>query len=552
MQSEERIPITIGIVGHLDAIITEEHERKIVELFDDLHANFPNSPLYLFSQLAKGADTAIANLFIQTKQKTKRAYQLIAPLPYDKDKYEAHFDEPSKQVFNHLLSQSRKSFVLNRYDEQHLDHLYREGGRFVADSSIILLAIVEKDAVNKTGGTADLVNYKTNGTFNADDVDGLFDMRGLVLELDCARASSKTKRNPILASEPLLSVIKNSDNTSILKALQKIDDLNSIVPHPLQSKSEMELYPEVKGLHNEQLLLRRFYGITNTGAERHHRFSNWVLGSLFIIGPVTVGFFDLYKDHNFAPVLLIITSLLIGLAIAIFYYNDEKKHHSKFLENRILSEALRIQFFWSIGGINENISSYILRIHNTEYNWIKYLLSAIYGVCYTSDIPPTPTNNIVRHWINDQFAFFENRINLLNKKLNSYKHLSRATLWPGVLIIIPLFLICYLKNEGKEKEEWLKGLTIAMGLLISAAASFKAYSEKKGFHQIINQYELMKSIYSKSAHKIEHIMSMTTSPEEKNLAIKKIYLLAGKEALIENGNWYLIFKEKEPEVQIGG
>jgi hypothetical protein len=34
--------------------------------------------------------------------------------------------------------------------------------------------------------------------------------------------------------------------------------------------------------------------------------------------------------------------------------------------------------------------------------------------------------------------------------------------------------------------------------------------------------------------------------------INKIYFLAGKEALIEKGNWYIIFKEKEAGMEIGG
>jgi hypothetical protein len=28
-----------------------------------------------------------------------------------------------------------------------------------------------------------------------------------------------------------------------------------------------------------------------------------------------------------------------------------------------------------------------------------------------------------------------------------------------------------------------------------------------------------------------------------------LFFVVGKEALIENGNWYLIFKEREPEIK---
>jgi hypothetical protein len=31
--------------------------------------------------------------------------------------------------------------------------------------------------------------------------------------------------------------------------------------------------------------------------------------------------------------------------------------------------------------------------------------------------------------------------------------------------------------------------------------------------------------------------------------MKKLFFVIGKEALIENGNWYLILKEEKPEIE---
>jgi len=31
--------------------------------------------------------------------------------------------------------------------------------------------------------------------------------------------------------------------------------------------------------------------------------------------------------------------------------------------------------------------------------------------------------------------------------------------------------------------------------------------------------------------------------------LRELFFVIGKEALIENGSWYLIFKEKEPEIE---
>ncbi len=40
-------------------------------------------------------------------------------------------------------------------------------------------------------------------------------------------------------------------------------------------------------------------------------------------------------------------------------------------------------------------------------------------------------------------------------------------------------------------------------------------------------------------------------PGERNSYFRELFFVIGKEALIENGIWYLIFKEKEPEIEVG-
>jgi hypothetical protein len=44
-----KIPITVGIIGHLDAIITNKHNEIIKKLFNDISTKYPNSPVTLFS-----------------------------------------------------------------------------------------------------------------------------------------------------------------------------------------------------------------------------------------------------------------------------------------------------------------------------------------------------------------------------------------------------------------------------------------------------------------------------------------------------------------------
>ena len=134
-----KIPITIGIIGHRDAILTKDHFSKLEKVFDDLHIKYPKSPIVLFSQLAEGADTAVADFFLNLKEKIGRAYSLVVPLPFNLKDYRGRFPKSELSKFDSLLKKSDRYFVINNDDKIPVNDLYRQGGQFVADNSLICL-----------------------------------------------------------------------------------------------------------------------------------------------------------------------------------------------------------------------------------------------------------------------------------------------------------------------------------------------------------------------------------------------------------------------------
>jgi hypothetical protein len=71
----------------------------------------------------------------------------------------------------------------------------------------------------------------------------------------------------------------------------------------------------------------------------------------------------------------------------------------------------------------------------------------------------------------------------------------------------------------------------------------------KGYDQLLNQYELMNVLYQKAEIKINGTDFTIPETEEQLAWLKELFFIIGKEALIENGNWYLILKEKEPGIE---
>ncbi|HEN20643.1 MAG TPA: hypothetical protein ENN86_01380, partial [Desulfobacteraceae bacterium] len=162
----ERIPITVGVVGHLDVITTDEHRMQIEKLFKDLAARYPNSPIHLFSSIAEGADRYVANIFLDIKRGNEEyqdRFELIVPIPFKAEEYKEDFDDASDIEFDELLKQAKRSFTVGdeRSGKDRPDQ-YLETGKLVADSSLILIAMWD-GKIGKKGGTADIVNYKLTG-----------------------------------------------------------------------------------------------------------------------------------------------------------------------------------------------------------------------------------------------------------------------------------------------------------------------------------------------------------------------------------------------------
>ena len=91
------------------------------------------------------------------------------------------------------------------------------------------------------------------------------------------------------------------------------------------------------------------------------------------------------------------------LATVIYLYSKTADNHKKYLYYSTSAEALRIQFYWNIAGINKNVSDYILRIHRQDFTWIKYIMSAIYGVTFNNkNITSESINDLIYNWVENQ------------------------------------------------------------------------------------------------------------------------------------------------------
>ena len=374
MLISDRIPITIGVIGHLDVITTEVTSMQIERFFRDLATAYPHSPIHLFSSIAEGADRYVAEIFLKLKRDNEEyqgRFELIVPMPFDHEEYKEDFDDTSDREFESLLKQAKRSFTVS-LDGNGTDraHQYLRAGKLIADSSLILIALWDGKP-GKKGGTADIVKYKITGD---DDTvaESTFEYDGTVFVLPSEREHSSAHIEEKHDSKEYLSVELVQKDATLKVALDKIDAINRnslSINKPDLEKSQSYLFDNPEKLDLPQRSLLTWYSILDQLSLKSRRRELQVTAWLFVLGLFFILFLEIYSNIWVNKIILAVTMLILVLATVITIYSRVKKDHEKYLYNRTLAEALRIQFYWNYAGIQKNVSDYILRIHRKEFTW---------------------------------------------------------------------------------------------------------------------------------------------------------------------------------------
>src|SRR5262249_21776793 len=142
-------------------------EALVRQVFSDVRAQHPHTPLVLLSPLAEGADRLVARIALEHEA------ILIVPMPLPQDLYEQDFSTPeSLTEFRALLAKaehfamplasgSTRRGVEERGEDRDLQ--YALVGAYVARHCQLLIALWDGEASTKPGGTAQVVKYRLSG-----------------------------------------------------------------------------------------------------------------------------------------------------------------------------------------------------------------------------------------------------------------------------------------------------------------------------------------------------------------------------------------------------
>ena len=544
MEDTGKIPITVGIIGSPDIVVTHKHRIQIEDLFRDLASAYPHSPFCLFSTLTSDVDRFTANLFMNLKasnEKYKEKFELFIPLTLD----DRRFDDTDKEARELLKKAKRKFYILSDDKKSDQSHLNYDLLKFVADNSLILIALW--DGSDEKGGISDIINYKRFGDEN-DVAKSTFEYEGNVFIMPCDRVNGEIS-GIAKNSEINLSLIQVLEDSTIRQALDKIEEINTDslkIDNDTLIKSQNNLIGNREELLDSQKSILNIYSVLDILSLHYHKRYNSTIIWLFITGLFIIMSFGIYTNLWLNEITLTIAIALILLAGVIYFYSQVTKDLTKYIYNRTLAEALRIQFYWNVAGINSNVSDHILRIHRKEFVWIEHILSSVYGTTYNnSPITNAIVNDLTINWVKRQADFFDSSIKKMTQKMAEYQMISNFSFIAAAALLLSIFFLdkFYIQNN------WMNYLQVIIGTLLGIFALIRGYIQIKGYSQLLNQYELMNVLYQKAETKINKIITTSAETQIKLEYLKELFFIIGKESLIENGTWYLILKEKEPGIE---
>jgi len=589
------LPLVVGVTGHRDLLKEDEARlrQQVAEIFQELAKRHPCTRFRLLSGLAEGADRLVADVVLKGRDgpdpsPLKGRFELVACLPMERSLYESDFEtDQSRQEFKELIGRAERTIFLplvagNTRTSVALpgssrDLQYAALGDYLVRHCQILIALWDGEETQLTGGTSSVVDMRLGKARDDSKIDPkhlLDDPEvGPVYHIP-TRRRTKSSSNLSSGNRRLLYPFDSREQAQPRKtyeriytsmecfnrdAVRKFDRLAAaraqskdwLLPEarrqpfadsPLEALIDHYATADSLALHYQRRTIRSFkFLIFACG-----------LGGLFLFGLFGGG-----PEQVRAPALLLYL-LVIALAYTWYKLANLRKLKTRHLDYRALAEGLRLQIFWTLGGVKQRVADHYLSKQKTELDWIRQAIRSWSEPL--TDFTVTPDLALVReHWIEGQRNFFETAARKNAKRHESELLRTQVLLFALVAIAagaVATVLYAWFSRlkEFPNPPDWFTLhvfpglelhplLVIVMAMLPAVAGAMAAYSLKMAFSEQRKQYERMYRLYRRAAERLDEAIQQGC--EAKAL---EIVTTLGEEALTENGDWVLLHRERKIEM----
>ena len=541
-----RLPIVIGVSGHryLRAADLPMHRDRVRALFADLRRRYPSTPLRVVTSLAEGADRLVAEVALE------EGHELLVPLPLEPADYERDFPESIGQ-FRSILRRvpPEQVFVLPREPgadptfpapAEQREKCYRAVGMFLAQQTHLLLALWDGRPTASDAGTAAVVRMKLDGPSGLPEA-GLRPLDaedgGPVYHLHAPRAGEAAER----VRDPEWLLPQEGDEALFHTLCSRIERFNSeplrrsVVDHLPQATAA--LLPDIASRPASEQTLATAFAAADLYARHYQRTTRLVLRLTLLFAALLALTFELYAEV--LPWRALPMGYLAAFAslTVILLWQRRRDVQGRYLDYRALAEGLRVQFYWRLAGLPDSASSSYLRKQADELRWIREALRA------AAALPPPQAAHpelALQYWVGGQASYYSDRAQSQRKRLHVFERSSQLFLGAG-LIATAILVVFWGRLESLPS--WHRWLVVLMGFAPIGAALWETYAERLGLRTQVNQYVRFAGIFRRASRFAEQLDRNPTR-HDRHHALVALLRELGREALMENGDWVLLLRER--------
>ena len=252
--------------------------------------------------------------------------------------------------------------------------------------------------------------------------------------------------------------------------------------------------------------------------------------------------------------------MLVGFPLALFLawrrLQRSRLWHARYLNYRALAEGLRIQYYWDIACISDEVHDFYLSKHQSELRWIRWAVRA-WQLPQQGSVDNEPTvatlsltdrlRFVHRTWIFSQSGFFASRAHARAgnvASLNRWRMLLFLAAVGSAIGLIGVHWLLYNSNVPAAyisliQSRWI--LVIAMLFVIGGILSH--YAEKVSYSDEQQQYTGTHDVFRECSRQMDRLMQAGELARVQSL-IREI----GIESLQENGDWVKLHSLKSPDL----
>lgn len=256
------------------------------------------------------------------------------------------------------------------------------------------------------------------------------------------------------------------------------------------------------------------------------------------------------------------------VAWVVYRRATKRRVQQKHLDYRALAEGMRVQLFWRIAGIDDDVTAHYLRQQRSEIDWICFAIRSWCMHAEAGDITTFPRqaqaesvskaalDTVRLRWVNREASYFGQSNRTRHDVLALHEFAAELFLLLGISVSVWL-TIGYLFPSGGAHETaraghgiwdklWEEKSIMIMGLAPVIAAATAGYAHKMAYSAEAKQFQRMTDVFMLAANRLCHLMKSGDYEDARALIAD-----LGYEALAENASWVLLHRERPMEVPVG-